>query len=637
MPDAVVTPLADPVTSGKGLTQPTPGGDTGIWGGIINTDLALIDSALASTIYVAVSGNTVLTSTQAQNTGYAFTGALSGAATITWPPFSGFAILSNRTSGGYGINCGLSSGLAASVPSSGTLAIWSDGSNFLSTSFTAGGSPSTGTGRIVLQTSPTIYTPIISGAITLQGAVSGASVLTAPSSGGGTIIFPLGNRTLATNILDNVTITGDVTNVGTAFQVVNLSNVTNASLPPSAFASGYVTYGSTRVSLGAQSSGISGLTTLTFLPSSTVVGSGLTITGISGLLFSGATSAISGSNTTLNGIAGIVLTSGAVVSGTAMSITGVSSMAMSGAGSITGSGSSLTGFSNINVGSGTITGSGYTITGLSNIIMSGSPTITASGASYIGVSSISFAGTSGSISNLNSLNGGSPNITLFQSSLKLIMPPSGTMDASGAITFGTALPTTYGNAYCYMNGNTIQVSGQPAGWYFIQCISPVSGRFYNNLYVSGQPTIPGALTPFVCGGTGAYSGATTMQTTYSYSMPSNTMAARSTLRITAASTVSPTSGKTMQATLGGTTFMSFTLPLSGASSMRSELSIANQEASNVQFAAWMGMAGPFSQMNTSRGAVPTSTSQAVNLSIQTAAATDYMTLEHLVVELIKGP
>jgi hypothetical protein len=124
-------------TPAKGLTEPTVNGSTNTWGGILNADLALIDTALCGTLAPAISGNTVLTSTQVQSTGYEFSGALSGSATITWPAFSGMAVIQNNTTGS--VICGISGGNTVTVLNGETVAIRSDAANVFRLAQVGGG------------------------------------------------------------------------------------------------------------------------------------------------------------------------------------------------------------------------------------------------------------------------------------------------------------------------------------------------------------------------------------------------------------------------------------------------------------------------------------------------------------------
>jgi hypothetical protein len=123
--------MPDPTTPAKGFTQPTVGADNNTWGGLLNTNFALIDNALGGTVSVSISGNTTLTGSQAQNTAYEFSGSLSGTATIRWPTFYGFIVVQNGTTGGYPLSCGMSSGATVTVFNGETTTIWSDGTNFV--------------------------------------------------------------------------------------------------------------------------------------------------------------------------------------------------------------------------------------------------------------------------------------------------------------------------------------------------------------------------------------------------------------------------------------------------------------------------------------------------------------------------
>src|ERR1700733_4640232 len=124
--------MVDFVTPFKALTEPTVGGDNNTWGGILNTDFSLIDSALGGTVSIAISGTTTaITSTQAQSTGYVFTGATTALNVITWPAgFYGAAYITNSTTGNQLIQCGMSGGNFATILSGEAVLIWSDGTNF---------------------------------------------------------------------------------------------------------------------------------------------------------------------------------------------------------------------------------------------------------------------------------------------------------------------------------------------------------------------------------------------------------------------------------------------------------------------------------------------------------------------------
>jgi hypothetical protein len=134
--------MPDPTTPAKDLTLPTVNGDSSDWGGLINTNFSAIDTALGGTLALSISGNTTLTTTQAASTGYTFTGTLSSPATITWPAFFGMLAITNSTTGGQSITCGISGGGETVVALSGeTTVAWSDGTNFIRMSGTGGAIP----------------------------------------------------------------------------------------------------------------------------------------------------------------------------------------------------------------------------------------------------------------------------------------------------------------------------------------------------------------------------------------------------------------------------------------------------------------------------------------------------------------
>lgn len=133
--------MSDPTTPAKGFAQPQIGGDSDDWGNTLNADLTLIDSALGGTASIAISGNTTLTTTQAANTGYTFTGTLAEPATIIWPAFFGIIAITNNTTGGQSVTCGISGGQTV-VPLCGeTIVAWSNGTDFLQLSRTGGAIP----------------------------------------------------------------------------------------------------------------------------------------------------------------------------------------------------------------------------------------------------------------------------------------------------------------------------------------------------------------------------------------------------------------------------------------------------------------------------------------------------------------
>ena len=109
--------------------------------------------------------------------------------------------------------------------------------------------------------------------------------------------------------------------------------------------------------------------------------------------------------------------------------------------------------------------------------------------------------------------------TLAQSRVPMILPSSGSMANNGALTLTTAVDQTYPDAYFYMPAGAIAV-GSVAGFYYGQMSSASAATLYNNLYVSGTPTIPASPVAFVTTGPGAYTQTTgSVITAHNISIP----------------------------------------------------------------------------------------------------------------------
>ena len=128
-------------TTYKSFGKPIDGSDNNTWGTELNSLFDLVDKAFGGTLSKSISTNTTLNSTEAQNTGFVFTGSLSGNATITWPTFYGFAAITNNTTGGFSLTCQIS-GTTVSIVNGETGFIWSDGTNFIKAGTTVSSAPS---------------------------------------------------------------------------------------------------------------------------------------------------------------------------------------------------------------------------------------------------------------------------------------------------------------------------------------------------------------------------------------------------------------------------------------------------------------------------------------------------------------
>ena len=155
------------------------GDQSGIWGTTTNTNLGtLIEQAITGYRTISVAGLTTYTlsslngtSDEARNAVLNFTGALSANCTVTAPAVNKIYIVSNNTSGGYGIIMTTGAGTTVTVPNAQTYIVYSNGTNFyFASNFNAGNVQITGgtidgtaigntvpsTGNFTTVTTPTI-------------------------------------------------------------------------------------------------------------------------------------------------------------------------------------------------------------------------------------------------------------------------------------------------------------------------------------------------------------------------------------------------------------------------------------------------------------------------------------------------
>ena len=137
--------VAGSFTACELFSQPTPGDPavTSAWGGILNLNFALIDTAQAGILNLSVAGssNVTLTSAagspdQARNRHFIFTGALTGNITVFWPlGLCRDFIVTNNTTGAFTLTLAVNNGVGAPdgsttvAPQGSTIFAYSDGAN----------------------------------------------------------------------------------------------------------------------------------------------------------------------------------------------------------------------------------------------------------------------------------------------------------------------------------------------------------------------------------------------------------------------------------------------------------------------------------------------------------------------------
>lgn len=216
-------------------------------------------------------------------------------------------------------------------------------------------------------------------------------------------------------------------------------------------------------------------------------------------------------------------------------------------------------------------------------------------------------------------------LTIAQTGLAMIMSPTGSMADNGAVTLGTALDQTYANCYLYLPANAIY-TGSAAGAYYCVMSSTTAGTVYNNLYVSGVPTIPAAPVAFATTGPGAYTGVTTSQELLSIAVPGNSLGKNGILEIEHYwNCPNNANAKTVAVQYGGVTVMGTSLASGLGGQFLEE--VRNLGATNSQIARNQSSTyGPAGANSPLYRTVDTTAAQNVSFKMQLAVATDYAVL-----------
>lgn len=220
-----------------------------------------------------------------------------------------------------------------------------------------------------------------------------------------------------------------------------------------------------------------------------------------------------------------------------------------------------------------------------------------------------------------------------QSGIPIIIPSSGSFAANGALSGLTALGIAYPNCYMFFPAGAIY-AGSAAGFYFAQMLSTTTANVFNNLYVSGQPTVPVSPQPFVCAGPGAYAQTTGAIPALSVAVPGNSMGVNGRLRFSFTFTNNNSAGnKTPVCAFGGTTF--FTTVITTNLNCTISRNIFNSGVANVQVTD--GAVGAVGPANAAAApltlAVDTTISQNVTVSLNLAVATDWIAIVGFGIEL----
>ena len=216
-----------------------------------------------------------------------------------------------------------------------------------------------------------------------------------------------------------------------------------------------------------------------------------------------------------------------------------------------------------------------------------------------------------------------------QQSIPFIMPSSGTMGNNGALTAITALLLTYPNAYLYFPTGAIS-AGSAAGWYYTVMSSTTAGTVYNNVYISGTPTIPGTPTAFVTTGPGAYTQTTGAAITgYTLSVLGGVCGLHGGLFVDILASYNNTAGNKIINTFFstykfGTTTQTTSESYYGITGFVNRGSLTNQISRSLNT-----MGTGVSASNPLQGAINSATNQNLTIQVQLATATDYIVIERV--------
>lgn len=227
-------------------------------------------------------------------------------------------------------------------------------------------------------------------------------------------------------------------------------------------------------------------------------------------------------------------------------------------------------------------------------------------------------------------------VTLAQTAVPSMLPPSGTVATNGVVTLGTALAAIYPSAWVYLPIGA--VVGGLAGLYFCQFSSTTVGQVFTNFSNVLTNFIPAIPTGALVAAIGSNAGYTTVVAVDAplacVDVPGLLMGVNGRVRVTRRDSVlNNVNAKTGKFTFGGAAFGG-AIPLASVAGSEAIREIQNRGIAASQFS----MANATATSETS--GVPTYTT--INTAVDTlmactanlSTATDYMVLEALAVEVL---
>lgn len=227
-------------------------------------------------------------------------------------------------------------------------------------------------------------------------------------------------------------------------------------------------------------------------------------------------------------------------------------------------------------------------------------------------------------------------VTLKQTAVPVILAPNGTVATNGTITLGTALPTTYANAWVRLPAGA--VSGGSAGLYYATFSSTTVGVItttFADAATAFSPYIPSS-TVVAVGSNSAYTQTTGAEVTlFNVTVPGGMLGANGSLRYTGVgSHPNNANAKSYRAKLSSAIIFN-TSPTTTLTAYFERM-VHNRGTASSQVIPSTGLlgTGTASAAGPTYSAVDTSVDQAFIFTAQLAVATDYLVLEAFTVEVL---
>lgn len=219
---------------------------------------------------------------------------------------------------------------------------------------------------------------------------------------------------------------------------------------------------------------------------------------------------------------------------------------------------------------------------------------------------------------------------VYQSSVPVAIPSSGSFANNGALTGITAFPATYANAWLFFPANsicTVGTGGNPAGVYFVQMTSATAGTVFNNILGTARPTVPVSPLAFACTGPGAYTQSTAAQTLVSTPINAGLIGVGGLLSFYELwSTSTSANTKTLNTSFAGSSILNVTPTTTTATQLQQWMGNRGIQNSQVLSPVSLGGFGSSSSANTYLS-VDTSVAQTVTFNGTLANASDFLVLE----------